>query len=211
MLAYFHELSRRNIAPLPLIIMDHVVEMDDEEFCVPDDVLEEASAAKYQMVPTKSKLRYQKELEIFTQWQTEIKGKDESSISADGRAETCEESAAGGRMRKEDEGKTEEEMAGGGNSRPKNAGRNRLEESHALDSLLGDEIDAEANAPICRANTCCDKLGEFASDPQVAAWNSNGLADFKRKELKVNGWLGTADLGLALCGLGMLIVQPEYL
>jgi hypothetical protein len=25
----------------------HVVEMDDEEFCVPDDVLEEASAAKY--------------------------------------------------------------------------------------------------------------------------------------------------------------------
>jgi hypothetical protein len=56
--------------------------MDDEEFCVPDDVLEEASAAKYQMVPTKSKLRYQKELEIFTQWQTEIKGKDESSISA---------------------------------------------------------------------------------------------------------------------------------
>jgi hypothetical protein len=62
----------------------HVVEMDDEEFCVPDDVLEEASAAKFQMVPTKSKLRYQKELEIFTQWQTEkrIKGKDESSISA---------------------------------------------------------------------------------------------------------------------------------
>jgi hypothetical protein len=35
--------------------------MDDEEFCVPDDVLEEESAAKYQMVPTKSKLRYQKE------------------------------------------------------------------------------------------------------------------------------------------------------
>jgi hypothetical protein len=56
--------------------------MDDEEFCVSDDVLEEASTAKYQMVPTKSKLRYQKELEIFTQWQTEIKGKDESSISA---------------------------------------------------------------------------------------------------------------------------------
>jgi hypothetical protein len=40
--------------------------MDDEEFYVPDDVLEEASAAKYQMVPTKSKLRYQKELDIFT-------------------------------------------------------------------------------------------------------------------------------------------------
>jgi hypothetical protein len=56
--------------------------MDDEEFYVPDDILEEASAAKYQMVPTKSQLRYQKELEIFTQWQTEIKGKDESSISA---------------------------------------------------------------------------------------------------------------------------------
>jgi hypothetical protein len=56
--------------------------MDDEEFCVPDDVLEEASAAKYQMVPTKSQLRYQKELETFTQWQTEIKGKDESSINA---------------------------------------------------------------------------------------------------------------------------------
>jgi hypothetical protein len=55
--------------------------MDGEEFCVPDDVLEEASAAKYQMVPTKSKLRYQKESEIFIQWQTEIKGKDESSIS----------------------------------------------------------------------------------------------------------------------------------
>jgi hypothetical protein len=54
--------------------------MDVEEFYVPD-VLEEARAAKYQMVPTKSKLRYQKELEIFTQWQTEIKGKDESSIS----------------------------------------------------------------------------------------------------------------------------------
>jgi hypothetical protein len=36
----------------------HVVEMDDED--VPDDVLEEASAAKYHMLPTKSKLRYQK-------------------------------------------------------------------------------------------------------------------------------------------------------
>jgi hypothetical protein len=52
--------------------------MDVEEFYVPDDVLEEASAAKYQMVSTKLKLRYQKELEIFTQWQIEkrIKGKD---------------------------------------------------------------------------------------------------------------------------------------
>jgi hypothetical protein len=47
---------------------------------VPEDVLEEASAAKYQMMPTKSELRYQKELEIFTQWQTEkrIKEKDEN-------------------------------------------------------------------------------------------------------------------------------------
>jgi hypothetical protein len=36
---------------------------------VPDDVLEEASAARYQMLPIKSKLRYQKELEKFTQWQ----------------------------------------------------------------------------------------------------------------------------------------------
>jgi hypothetical protein len=70
------------LGPSPQYYEFHVVEMDDEEFCVPDDVLEEASAAKYQMVPTKSKLRYQKELEIFTQWQTEIKGKDESSISA---------------------------------------------------------------------------------------------------------------------------------
>jgi hypothetical protein len=34
--------------------------MDVEEFYVPDDVLEEASAAKYQMVSTKLKLRYQK-------------------------------------------------------------------------------------------------------------------------------------------------------
>jgi hypothetical protein len=53
--------------------------MDDEEFCVPDDVLEEASAAKYQNGAYEIN---QKELEIFTQWQTEIKGKDESSISA---------------------------------------------------------------------------------------------------------------------------------
>jgi hypothetical protein len=30
---------------------------------VPDDVLEETSAARYQMLPKKSKLRYQKELE----------------------------------------------------------------------------------------------------------------------------------------------------
>jgi hypothetical protein len=57
--------------------------MNVEEFYVPDYVLDEASSAKYQMVPTKSKLRYQKELEIFTQWQTEkrIKGKDENVMA----------------------------------------------------------------------------------------------------------------------------------
>jgi hypothetical protein len=33
-----------------------IVEMDDEELYVPDDVLEEASAASYQMLPKKSKL-----------------------------------------------------------------------------------------------------------------------------------------------------------
>jgi hypothetical protein len=37
-----------------------IVEMDDEELYVPDDVLEEASAARYQMLPKQSKLRYQK-------------------------------------------------------------------------------------------------------------------------------------------------------
>jgi 1,2-phenylacetyl-CoA epoxidase PaaB subunit len=39
-----------------------IVEMDDEELYVPDDILEEASAARYQMLPKKSHLRYQKEL-----------------------------------------------------------------------------------------------------------------------------------------------------
>jgi hypothetical protein len=43
-----------------------IVEMDDEELHVPDDVPEEASATRYQMLPKKSKLRYQKELEKFT-------------------------------------------------------------------------------------------------------------------------------------------------
>jgi hypothetical protein len=42
-----------------------IVEMDDEEVYVADDVLEEASATRYQMLPNKSKLRYQKELEKF--------------------------------------------------------------------------------------------------------------------------------------------------
>jgi hypothetical protein len=40
--------------------------MDDEELYVPDDVLEEANAAGYQMLLKKSKLRYQKELEKFS-------------------------------------------------------------------------------------------------------------------------------------------------
>jgi hypothetical protein len=42
-----------------------IVKMDDEELYGPDDVLEETSAASYQMFPKKSKLRYQKELEKF--------------------------------------------------------------------------------------------------------------------------------------------------
>jgi hypothetical protein len=64
------------------------MDVNVEEFYVPDDVLEEASASKYQMVPTKSKLQYQKELEIFAQWQTEkrIKGKDENVMMAYFRA-----------------------------------------------------------------------------------------------------------------------------
>jgi hypothetical protein len=32
-----------------------VVEMNDEELYVPDDVLDEASAARYEMLPKKSK------------------------------------------------------------------------------------------------------------------------------------------------------------
>jgi hypothetical protein len=40
-----------------------IVEMDDEELYVPDDVLEEASDARDHILPRKSKLRYQKELE----------------------------------------------------------------------------------------------------------------------------------------------------
>jgi hypothetical protein len=47
----------------------HVVEiakMDDEELYVPDDVLEEGTTARYQTLPKKSKLRYQKELEKIT-------------------------------------------------------------------------------------------------------------------------------------------------
>jgi hypothetical protein len=43
-----------------------IVEMDDEELYVSGDVLEEASAARYQMLPKKSKLRYQTEMEKFT-------------------------------------------------------------------------------------------------------------------------------------------------
>jgi hypothetical protein len=40
--------------------------MDDEKLYVSDDVLEEASAARCQMLPKKSKLLYQKELGKFT-------------------------------------------------------------------------------------------------------------------------------------------------
>jgi hypothetical protein len=40
--------------------------MDYDELYVPDNVLEEASAASYQMMPKKSKLRFQKDLEKFT-------------------------------------------------------------------------------------------------------------------------------------------------
>jgi hypothetical protein len=41
--------------------------MNDGELYVPDDVLEEASVARYQMLRKRSKLRYHKELEKFTQ------------------------------------------------------------------------------------------------------------------------------------------------
>jgi hypothetical protein len=40
--------------------------MDDKELFVPDDILEKASAARYQKLHKKSKLCYQKELEKFT-------------------------------------------------------------------------------------------------------------------------------------------------
>jgi hypothetical protein len=43
-----------------------IVKMDDEGLYVPDDVLKEVSAARYQMLPKKSKLLYHKELEKFT-------------------------------------------------------------------------------------------------------------------------------------------------
>jgi hypothetical protein len=46
--------------------VEEIVEMDDKELYVPDDVLEEARAARYQMLPKESKLRYQKELQKFT-------------------------------------------------------------------------------------------------------------------------------------------------
>jgi hypothetical protein len=38
-----------------------IVEMDDEELYAPD-----ANTARYQVLPKKCKLRYQKELETFT-------------------------------------------------------------------------------------------------------------------------------------------------
>jgi hypothetical protein len=40
-----------------------IVEVDNEELYVPDDVQEEACAARYQVLPKKSKLCFQKELE----------------------------------------------------------------------------------------------------------------------------------------------------
>jgi hypothetical protein len=43
-----------------------IMEMDDEELYVPDDVLDGANAARYQILPKKSKLRYQKQWEKFT-------------------------------------------------------------------------------------------------------------------------------------------------
>jgi hypothetical protein len=43
-----------------------IVKMDNEELYVPDDVLEEASVTRYQMLPKKSKLLYQRELKKFT-------------------------------------------------------------------------------------------------------------------------------------------------
>jgi hypothetical protein len=44
-----------------------IVEMDDAELYVFDDVLTEASAARYQLLlPKKSKLRYQKEFKKIT-------------------------------------------------------------------------------------------------------------------------------------------------
>jgi hypothetical protein len=43
-----------------------IEKMDDEELYVPDDILQKASVARYQMLPKKSKLRYQKELQKFT-------------------------------------------------------------------------------------------------------------------------------------------------
>jgi hypothetical protein len=43
-----------------------IVEKDDEVLYVPDDVLEEECATRYQMLPKKSKLPYQEELEKFT-------------------------------------------------------------------------------------------------------------------------------------------------
>jgi hypothetical protein len=43
-----------------------IVEMDDEELYVPDDVLEELSAARYQMLPKKSKFHHEEELKKIT-------------------------------------------------------------------------------------------------------------------------------------------------
>jgi hypothetical protein len=47
-----------------------IVKMDDEDLYIPDDVLEEASAASYQMLP--KKLRYQKGSERKTMSESEV-------------------------------------------------------------------------------------------------------------------------------------------
>jgi hypothetical protein len=44
----------------------HVVEIDDEVLYVPDDVLEEASSARYQMLPKDQNYVIKKKLEKFT-------------------------------------------------------------------------------------------------------------------------------------------------
>jgi hypothetical protein len=43
--------------------VEEIVEMDDGELYVLDDILEEASASRYQMLTKKLKLRNQKEVE----------------------------------------------------------------------------------------------------------------------------------------------------
>jgi hypothetical protein len=69
---YFHQITdifSCQIFLQPLAALQHGEEFfwqSLRELYAPDDVLEEASAARYQMLPKNSKLRYQKELETFT-------------------------------------------------------------------------------------------------------------------------------------------------